>query len=275
MAVSVRKARDFVFDSGTLWERALFSYCFEGGPLARVHQTLLCYKNPDGGWGHGLEHDLKVPDSNPLALEYLLTVIRDFALPVGDLLVDTPQWLEQQRQPDGALINPPTLREYPLAPWWAEWGGQTMPDSIVGNLTRLGLVTESLADSTRRWVQAHHSLDSIRANTWLFMAYHAYDYFMNVPDFPDGTAYRQAVIQNIVDCAVQAPEAQYYSLFAFAPTPDSAVARALPPGLIERFLDVLQATQRDDGGWNDQHELRQWQPITTMHVLITLRRYGR
>jgi hypothetical protein len=275
MSISMRRARDYVFGSGVLWERALYTYLFDSGSPEHVQRCLLAYKNPDGGWGNGLEHDLKAPDSHPLALEYLLGIIRDFDLPTGSLLDGTPQWLEQHQQADGSLRNPPTLKDYPIAPWWAEWGGQTMPDSIVGNLTRLGIVTPALAEATRRWVQANQSLEKIRSNAWLFMAYHAYDYFMNVTDFPDAAAYRQATLENIVDCASKAPEKQYYSLFAFAPTPDSPVAQALPDGLLARALDYLQATQRDDGGWDDEHGMAHWQPSVTLGVLTTLKRYGR
>ena len=43
------------------------------------------YRNGDGGWGHGLEHDIKCPSSNTLALEFLLMIFRDTGLPPGDL----------------------------------------------------------------------------------------------------------------------------------------------------------------------------------------------
>ncbi len=269
----IAKARDFVFRNGTLWERALFSYLFDAEPLERVHRCLMPYKNLDGGWGNGLEHDIKAPDSHPLALEYLLTVSRDFDLPLGDLLTGTVVWLESVQNADGTLHNPASLTRYPIAPWWADWGGQTQPDSIVGNLTRLGLVTPTLADRTRQWAETVHSPELIRANDWLFMAYHAYDYFMNVDGFPDD--YRQAVIENIVDCAQKMPEKQYHALFQFAPTPDLPVAQALPDGLIDRCLDHLESTQREDGGWTDEHNLLQWQSIVTMGVLMALQRYGR
>ena len=49
MAVSVRKARDYVYGSGVLMERALFSYLLEDGPLEHLHRCLLAYNNPDGG----------------------------------------------------------------------------------------------------------------------------------------------------------------------------------------------------------------------------------
>ncbi|MBC7870443.1 MAG: hypothetical protein H7Y09_06355, partial [Chitinophagaceae bacterium] len=142
MAVSITKARDFVYENGSVWERALFAYLFENGSIERVHQCLLCYKNADNGFGHGLELDIKTPDSHPAALEYILGYLaRDLGIPVGSLFDGTAQWLEGQLQEDGSLKNPASLHEYPHAPWWGEWGGQSAPDSITGNLTKLGVVT--------------------------------------------------------------------------------------------------------------------------------------
>lgn len=274
MAVSLKKARDYVYGNGVMWERALFAYLFEEGPLDRVHQCLMCYKNSDGGWAHGMEHDAKTPDSHPLALEFLLTKLRITGIPVGHLLDGTPEWIEQNRQPDGSLKNPASLLDYPHAPWWNE-GGQTAPDSIVGHLIRFGVCPPSLAESTRAWVATNLTLAHIRANEWLFMAYHAHDYFMHVDDFPGVDTYRQATIQNIIACAEKAPEKQYYVLFNFAPSPESAVAQALPPDLLQRHLDYIAANQREDGGWDDEHGLPQWYPVTTILNLLALRRYGK
>ena len=109
MTISLDRARDYVFTHGMPWERALFSWRFDDGPLEHLQRCLLCYKNADGGWGHGLEHDLKAPLSHPAALEYLLGVLRYHDIPVGTLLDGTVAWLERQQlagrlaaQPDGA-----------------------------------------------------------------------------------------------------------------------------------------------------------------------------
>ena len=48
-------ARNFVYANGAMWEKALFAHLFEDGPIDRLYACLLCYKNKDGGWGHGLE----------------------------------------------------------------------------------------------------------------------------------------------------------------------------------------------------------------------------
>jgi hypothetical protein len=280
MTISMKKARDFIYSNGTLWERALFAYLFQAGSLERVHQCLLCYRNDDGGWGHALEHDIRTPDSHPLALEYLLSVLRDTGLPPGSLLDGAAAWVEANRKDDGSLINPPSVLDYPHAPWWelgevtAE-GGQTAPDSITGNLYKHGKATQSLLESTRLWVGSNLTLEKVQTNDWLFLAYHAFDYFMNVDDFPDLDVYRQATIDNIINCARNAPEKQYYVLFQFAPSPDSPISRAMPPDVLNRNLDYLLSSQRDDGGWNDENGLAQWQPYATILVLLALQRYGR
>ncbi len=275
MAISVEKARAFVYENGVLWEKALFGYLFEGRSLEHLQRCWLAYKNPDGGWGHDLEHDIKCPDSHPLALEFLLTVGRDTGVPLAGLFDGTVAWLEAQRNADGSLANPPTIRDYPLVPWWIESGGQSIPASITGNLIRLGMCSPSLAESTRAWVQGQLGLEQIEANAWLFMAYHAFDYFMNVPDYPDLEAHRQATIRNIVACAVAAPENQYNVVFQFAPMPDSPVAQALPPEFLRRCLDYLADTQRADGSWPEEHGIPRWTPYATIRVLLALRRYGR
>ena len=275
MPVDFAKARDFVYRSGTLFERALFAWLFEAGSLERVHQIILCYKNPDDGFGHGLEHDLKAPQSNPLALEYLLGLMKYTEMPAGSVLAGTADWVENQMMADGSLRNPPATRDYPLEWWWQEQGGQTMPDSIVANLIRFDSATPSLVEKAKRWVLENHTPESILANEWLFMAYHAVDFFFAVDDLPGLDNYRQATIDNVVACALVAPNNQVDTLFAFAPHPDSLIAQALPADLIDRCLDVLAAGQQEQGHWRDQHDLRQWFPMTTINVLLTLRRYGR
>jgi len=277
MAIQFNKARDFVYSSGVLFERALFGYLFEDRPIEHVRKAVLAYKNPDNGFGNALEHDVRTPDSHPAALEYLLSVlVRDFNIgaQLKDVFDGTVGWLEKHRAEDGSLMNPASLREYPAAPWWVEWGGQKAPDSIVGNLTALGLCSPSLAESTRRWVSANLTLDQIRANEWLFMAYHSFDYFMHVNDFSQVENYREAVLDNIAACARKMPEAQYYQLIHFAPTPDSRVNQRMPD-LVARSLDFLASAQRDDGHWDDEHSLPQWYPLVTILTLYVLKHYGK
>lgn len=273
MTVDLTRARDFIYSHGSLWERAIYAYRFEGAGLDRVRQCLLCYKNADGGWGHGLEYDIKTPDSHPLAAEFALTILRDLELPLGDLFVDTPEWLEVHRAADGAFTNPGSVLDYPHAFWWDN-GGQTIPASITGNLAHLDLAPPALLATTRAWVQANLTLEAIRREEWIFMLYHAHDYFLHVEDFPEIATFREATIRRIVELADSAPEARVYHIAHYAPSPTTPIARFLPPSTLERTLAVLATRQCEDGGWDDEHGLPHWRPYVTLLVLNMLRNFG-
>jgi hypothetical protein len=197
------------------------------------------------------------------------------AFPIGDLLDGTPEWVLANQNPDGSLKNPASLLDYPHAPWWIESGGQTMPDSLVGNLARLGLCPPPLAEAARRWVEAHVTLQAVTDNAWLFMAYHAHDYFFGVKDHPDLHIYRAAVLDNLSRLSAAAPDNQTYSIFLFATDPQSGPAIALGAAELGKRLDYLIQSQRDDGAWVDQHDLPQWSPWTTIVNLLALKRFGR
>jgi len=274
MPVSLEKARDFVYSNGVLWERALFAHLFEDAAIDRLHQCVACYRNTDGGFGHALEHDARTPDSHPLAMEYILGVLAQYDLPAGDLFDGAAKWVEANMEDDGTLKNPPSFLAYPHAPWWNE-GGQTAPDSIVGLLNRFGKATPTLLQTTQAWVKNNLTVEKIKANEWLFMAYHAVNYFWNVEQFPQLEAHQQATIQNIRACLIDLPTSQLYNVFQFVPMPDSPLAAHIPPEMIERGLDHIAASQQDDGGWPDQHGLAQWYPMVTISNVYALRSYGR
>jgi hypothetical protein len=272
--VSIDKAREFVYKHGVLWEQALFAYLFDGGSLERLHQTLRCYKNEDGGWAHGLEHDIKCPDSNPLPLEFLLGVQRDTGIPLGDLLDSSSEWVDQNRREDGSLTNPPTLHQYPHAPWWGQ-DGQNVPASTVGNLRRLGLSTPSLDESTATWAAEHLSLEKIAANEWLFMSFQPHDWYLSLEDTPENRPFKEATIRNIIELAEKAPEKSVFTLVHYASSPEREVTKHVPPELLEKFLRHLESSQREDGGWDDEHGLLYWQPYFSTLILLTLKNFNR
>lgn len=274
MTISIDRARNFVYANGLLWEQALFSYLFDGGSLNRLHECLRCYKNSDGGWGHGLEHDVKCPESHPLALEFLMSISRDTNIPMGNLLDGTLDWVERDRNEDGSLRNPETLLKYPHAPWWND-GGQTAPDSITGNLLKNGISSDSLMTSTTRWTRSNLTIEKIQNNEWLFMAYHAFDYYMNLEESLTSKPLKEATIHNIIGCAGKAEQKKYFTFFQFANSPETEIAQAVPQDLLKKFLDYLESSQREDGGWDDEHGLKHWQPYMTTFIVLVLKNYGR
>ncbi len=285
MSIDIEKARSYIHAHGLLWERALWDYLFDGGSLVRVHQTLLNYKNADGGFGHGLEHDIKCPQSNPLQLEFLFSIIRDTDLPVGRILSGSSEWVASQQQQDGSLKNPKEVLSYPHAPWWGREseptmaGGQAAPDSIVGNLIKHGQCSLETANRTKAWVEANVSLDSMAKDEWLFMTYHYFDYFMSVRDFPELDSFQEATIEAINRCAekhiADGEMAKAMAIFCFVPSPQSFMMAHVPESIIAECLDYLENNQLEDGCWVDEHDLVYWQPYTSIKALLALRNFNR
>ena len=60
------KARDFILTNARMIERRLFEFHFENGDMKGVFHAVYAYRNPDGGFGHGMEPDTASPESQPL-----------------------------------------------------------------------------------------------------------------------------------------------------------------------------------------------------------------
>lgn len=60
------KARDFILTNARMIERRLFEFHFANGDKNGVFHAVYAYRNPDGGFGHGLEPDTASPESQPL-----------------------------------------------------------------------------------------------------------------------------------------------------------------------------------------------------------------
>lgn len=278
----IDRARNYIHQNGRLVTRALFDYLFDNGSLDHLHNCLRAYKNDDGGFGHGFEHDIKAPASNALQLEYLLSTLTLTGVPIGNLLDGAADWVESVQQPDGSLAAPGTLNAYPHAAWWQTDGrctGQTDPDSIVGHLTRLNLVTPTLAARTQIWVQTNLTEQHIIKQNWIFMLYHAHNYFFNVPDFPKANHYQDLVIHCVKTTLqkhmIAGKMDVALGLFGYVTEPDSPVLAALPERLVDKLLDYIEGSQQDDGRWLDEHNLAYWQPEMTLQNLCVLRNFGR
>ncbi len=100
----------------------LYEYLFEGAGSAPVLRELSTYQNTDGGFGHALDADLRLPDSSALAttvaLQYLSQV--DGVSADNPLITDALHYLlnSYDGTRNGWLSIPPSADEYPRAPWW-------------------------------------------------------------------------------------------------------------------------------------------------------------
>ena len=128
-----QRARNFLFTHARPLERARYLYHFEGDEPDRVLSELASFGNPDGGFGHALEQDLRLPASSVLATTVALQILREVEAPSDHPLVtNAMNYLLQTYDPAGQVwpIVPPNTDDAPHAPWWdygedvaANWNG--------------------------------------------------------------------------------------------------------------------------------------------------------
>ena len=67
MPIDHAAAENFIWSAARLVDRHRYSMLFADGSGGRVVESLRGYRNPDGGFGHALEPDLRCPASQPRA----------------------------------------------------------------------------------------------------------------------------------------------------------------------------------------------------------------
>ena len=64
------KARAFIRSQARPIDQGLFAFHFESGSSLEVLRDLEKFQNADGGFGHGLEPDIRLSKSSPMATHW-------------------------------------------------------------------------------------------------------------------------------------------------------------------------------------------------------------
>ena len=277
--------RAFIYREGRLLERRLFATEFEGAEPRGVLDALVGYRNPDGGFGHGLEPDKLCPDSQPLDVQFALQTM-DAAGAVDRVMVQSAlDFLTLVSGPEGGVpVLLPSILEYPHAPHWGEWA---FPPGLNPTAGIAGLLHKHRVE--------HPWLDPATEFCWSELARglpndaHTISVVLTFLEFVPDRARAEALIPAVTDRLQGAafyradPAGQEYGLspLNFAPTPSSRWRRLFRDEVIEAFLDQLLAGQQPDGGWPvsweppGQASLLAWRGLETLGALRTLTAYGR
>jgi hypothetical protein len=114
-------ARGFMAGHARLLDRRRFELLFEGADAEPVLAALSAYRNADGGYGHGLEPDLRAPESQPAAAFHAFEVLADVAPVTTPDAVELCDWLDAVSLPDGGLpFALPIEDPRGSAPFWAQ-----------------------------------------------------------------------------------------------------------------------------------------------------------
>lgn len=289
-------ARDFLLTRARPLERGLYHFEFEHGPAADAVSALSAFQNQDGGFGHALEPDFRLPASSALAtsigLQHLsrlpAELARERALHALSYVAET---YDPGRQ--GWQKVPPAVADYPRAFWWepeqpedveANWANPGA--ELVGYIYEVpGSAAEPLRESlTRRafaWLDAHErALEMHDLLCYLRLA-------RRLPaDLKQDLEQRLARHVREVVATDQKAWAEYaLQPVQVAPDPEALYTELLGPAIAAN-LDYLIAEQGADGAWEPtwnwgrfpeewERAREEWKGILTLENLRLLRSYGR
>jgi hypothetical protein len=247
---------------------ALVRSSWQNGAPDAVVTALAAYQNPDGGFGNGLEVDIKAPVSNPfagrLAIQAMLTVP---ALATEALRGPFADWLAANQHEDGDWHFDPEVLRHEIAPWFAGWTFPSLNPAccLAGTANRLGIATPEMLARVASLFERLGSL--VEAGTGEFYSVLPYVEYVAGVDVPDRDAYLSAIAEGIENRTYD--DAQHFFDHAINGGPD--LTARIPVGLLSFQADRLMDDVSDDGGWPTPYDPA-WRPWTTASAMITLAR---
>lgn len=119
MTVDLAAAASFMATEARVLDRRRFEFLFGQGDAGAVLAAVDGYRNTDGGYGWGLEPDLRAPESQPGGALHALEVFAEVG--PADRAVEVCDWLERVSLPDGGVpFAVPVADPAGCAPFWVE-----------------------------------------------------------------------------------------------------------------------------------------------------------
>jgi hypothetical protein len=283
-------ARSFMAGHARVLDRRRFELLFDGGDAEPVLAALNAYRNPDGGYGHGLEPDLRAPQSQPAAALHAFEVFADVApvtAPEAEALCD---WLDAVALPDGGLpFALPIEDASGCAPFWAQADPRAFSLQITAivaaHANRVAAHDPGvaghpwLARATSCCLAAIDALEAAPAAYELAFAVR----FLDAVHDRDGAAPallarlgeyvpsdgRLRVVGGLADEALRPVD--------LAPEPGRPARTLLDGAAVAADLERLAAEQHEDGGWSVDFQsyspaaALEWRGYATVRALSVLR----
>jgi hypothetical protein len=262
MSIDVSAAADFIASHARLLDRRRFELRNGETDPSAVLAALDGHRNPDGGYGWGLEPDLRSPESQPGAAHHAFEVFEDIAPATSAQAVALCDWLESVSLPDGGLpFALPLGMSAGSAPWWKAG------DPSVSSLQITALVAAAaqrvaahdpdvaghpwLERATRYCLSAIEAMDEPPSAYVLAFSVHLLDAVHDSrPDVADQL--RKLGRHVPADGRIRVrggTEGELLHPLDLAPYPDRPARELFTSEVIAADLDRLAAEQRDDGGW--------------------------
>jgi hypothetical protein len=259
--IDVDAARAFVTTHARLLDRRRLDHLLTGTPADHVLAALDAYRNDDGGYGWGLEPDLRSPESQPAAAMHALEVLAELAPTTTERTVEMCDWLDAVSGPDGGLpLARRTTDRAGCVSFWAD--ADTESPSL--QMTAQVAANAQLVARHDHDVRGHPWLR--RATAWCLAAIrelsgtpsaHELLFAIRFLDAADAEPDARELLDGLrrflpgdgVVPVEGGSEGEAIRPLDLAPRRDGAARTLFAAGVIDREYGRLARAQQPDGGW--------------------------
>ena len=286
-------ARDFMAGGARNLDRRRFGVVVDGDPPDGALTALAAYRNPAGGYGWGLEPDLRSASSQPGPALHAFEVFEDILPTTSPAAAELCDWLGSVTLADGGLpFAFPIDDPVGSAPFWVEADPTTsslqITSIVAGGAQRVGAGDEAVASHewlTRATEYCLGAIAAIEKPAAMELAFSV--------RFLDAIVDREPRAQEllarlgehvpedgIVPVSGGLPDEAMHPL-DFAPYPDRPARELISVEAVVADLDRVNAAQQEDGGWEVDFAsyspagALEWRGHATVRAATILRRNGR
>jgi hypothetical protein len=291
--IDLSAARDFMATHARPLDRHRFRLMLGEGSSQAALAALEAYGNADGGYGWGLEPDLRSRSSQPGAALHAFEVFAEIEPATSPRASALCDWLESASLADGGLpFALPVSDPAGTATWWLQADPRTSSLQITAIVTAVALevARHDPAVAAHPWLAAatRYCLDAIAAMTdaphALVLAF-ALRFLDAVHDSEPAAA---ALVEKL---GVHVPASGVIPVeggtanevirpLDIAPVPGRPVRALFTTEAVTADLHRLAATQQDDGGWRVEYAqfspagALDWRGHATVSAVTVLRANG-
>lgn len=287
-----QRAKDFILANARMIERRLFDFYFESGDVNGVFHAVYAYRNPDGGFGHGMEPDTSSPGSQPLFSIMALETLDEVGYLTKELILkDFMPYFKSVTTPKGGIpwmFRPKT--DYPCAKHFKtvkEWAALSTTAPLLGILEKYEIAipwmkkAEQFVWSEFERIHDKHAFCYLCVPRWL-------TFLMNTKkrDKAEKTIndLKNWISTSGIICEDRTDDG--WGLYGkphslnYATSPDNILNSLFTRKTIESDLIELLKRQKEDGRWDTWYGISEgtkleWAGIQTLSVLKTLKNYNR
>ena len=282
MPIDRAAAEQFIWSTARLVDRHRYAMLFGDGPAQPVVEALRGYRNPDGGFGHGLEPDLRCPSSQPAPTLYALEILNEAGAADDELARGARGWIASISAPDGGVPSVlPGFEDYPHAPWFAPGPGSVLTFGLAAALHAGGEADDEWLARVTDWCWEAIATNQQPRGYWLKYACAFLD------AAPDDDRARRAIakLADRVDPSAGAVtgfvEGEALRPLDLSPRPDTRSRGLVTQAQVDAHLGAVESEQRQDGGWTfdwlawSPAQTNDWRGNVTIRALAWLRDNGR